>query len=406
MPRAPPTAARSQGVSAGLASLYLGAMDRAFPMTREAGLARLAAITDRLGSRYAVGRNTAPGPDTETTTSALSPYLRRRLITEQEVVAVAREAQGGAADKFVSEVFWRTYFKGYLEAHPAIWADYLRLAAEGEQQLAASSGLRRTYERAVEGRTGIEGFDDWARELVETGWLHNHARMWFASIWIFTLRLPWTLGAAFFLRHLLDGDPASNTLSWRWVAGLHTRGKHYLARAENIRRYTDGRFVPVGLDERAAPLSEAAVAPTVQLAPADPAPAGPVALLIHLDDLHAESLPLEAVQVTRIGGLLAHTPGAGEAVRAADAAAMADALARAGAHFSCPAGPVNAGWSGDLPVVSAWAPVGPSAAALPAGVLRLRRPWDEASWPHATRGFFKMRIAIPRILDTVAVKAA
>ena len=61
--------------------------------------------------------------------------------------------------------------------------------------------------------TGIEGFDDWARELVDTGYMHNHARMWFASIWIFTLRLPWALGADFFLRHLLDADAASNTLS-------------------------------------------------------------------------------------------------------------------------------------------------------------------------------------------------
>ncbi len=371
-------------------------------MTREAGLARLAAITDRLGPRYAAERNTAPGPDAEPATSALSPYLRRRLITEQEVVAAARDTHGAGADKFVSEVFWRTYFKGYLETHPAIWTDYLRLAAEGERHLAAASGLRRTYERAVEGRSGIDGFDDWARELARTGWLHNHARMWFASIWIFTLRLPWALGAAFFLRHLLDGDPASNTLSWRWVAGLHTRGKHYLARAENIRRYTHGRFDPAGLDERAAPLSEAEIAPAVPLAPADPVPAGPVALLIHLDDLHPESLPLDSVQITRIGGLLAHAPGASDAVRAADAAAMADALARGGAHFACPAGPADAGWSGDLPVVSAWAPIGPSAAALPAGVLQLRRTWDEASWPHATRGFFKMRTAIPRILDTVA----
>jgi deoxyribodipyrimidine photo-lyase len=377
-------------------------MDRAFPMTREAGLARLAAITDRLGPRYAAERNIAPGPDAETTTSALSPYLRRRLTTEQEIVARAREAHGGAAEKFISEVFWRTYFKGYLETHPAIWADYLRLVAAGEEQLATASGLRRAYERAVAGRTGIEGFDDWARELVETGWLHNHARMWFASIWIFTLRLPWALGADFFLRHLLDGDPASNTLSWRWVAGLHTRGKHYLARAENIRRHTDGRFDPVGLDERAAPLSEVEIAPTVPLAPADPLPAGSVALLIHLDDLHPESLPLDPARVVRVSGLLAHAPGASEAVRAADAAAMADALARAGAHFACPAMPADADWSSDLPVVGAWAPVGPSASNLPAGVLRLRRTWDEASWPHATRGFFRMRTAIPRILDAVA----
>ena len=100
------------------------------------------------------------------------------------------------------------------------------------------------------GATGIDCFDAWARELVATGYLHNHARMWFASIWIFTLRLPWELGADFFLRHLIDGDPASNTLSWRWVAGLQTAGKTYLATAENIARFTGGRFAPQGLATR------------------------------------------------------------------------------------------------------------------------------------------------------------
>ena len=103
--------------------------------------------------------------------------------------------------------------------------------AEGRAKLAANAGLRLAFGRAVDGRTGIDGFDDWARELTATHWLHNHARMWFASIWIFTLRLPWALGADFFMRHLIDGDPASNTLSWRWVAGLHTRSKPYAARA-------------------------------------------------------------------------------------------------------------------------------------------------------------------------------
>ena len=71
--------------------------------------------------------------------------------------------------------------------------------------------------------------------------MHNHARLWFASIWIFTLKLPWELGAAFFLEHLHDGDPASNTLSWRWVAGLHTKGKNYVASADNIEKFTDGK---------------------------------------------------------------------------------------------------------------------------------------------------------------------
>ncbi|AWN35967.1 deoxyribodipyrimidine photolyase [Methylobacterium radiodurans] len=376
-------------------------MDRSFTLTRAAGLARLATVTPRLGRTYAAERNGDPGSDAETSTTALSPYLRRRLITEAEVVTAARETHGGAAEKFVSEVFWRTYFKGYLETHPTTWTDYLRLVAEGEARLAANSGLRRTYENAIEGRTGIEGFDDWARELVEVGWLHNHTRMWFASIWIFTLRLPWELGAAFFLRHLLDGDPASNTLSWRWVAGLHTRGKHYLARAENIRRYTDGRYDPDGLDEQAKPLTEDDVARLEPLPSPDPTPAGKVALLLHLDDLHPESLPLERATVIRVGGLVAHVPGADERVRAADIVAMEDALARASTHFGCPSEMISPGWSDSLPVISAWAPVGPSAEALPTGVLRVRRAWDEAAWPHATRGFFKLRSAIPEILRTV-----
>ncbi|MET0258735.1 MAG: FAD-binding domain-containing protein [Methylobacterium sp.] len=370
-------------------------------MTRAAGLARLAAFLQDAGATYPGDRNTDRGPETEPTTSALSPYLRRRLITEAEVVAAAESAFGdGGADKFVSEVFWRTYFKGHLETHPAAWTDYRALAAADRERLAAEPGLRRTYETAIAGRTGIDGFDDWARELVETGWLHNHARMWFASIWIFTLRLPWALGASFFLRHLVDGDPASNTLSWRWVAGLHTRGKHYVARAENVRRYTDGRFDPAGLDEYPDPLDEPNPPREVPLPPADAAPAGDVALLLHLDDLHPESLPLAGARIVRVGGLLAHATEASERVRAADAAAMADALDRAGTHFRCAAGPAVADWAGGRPTVTAWAPVGPSADALPADCIRVRRAWDEAAWPLATRGFTRIRKAIPQLLPS------
>ena len=80
---------------------------------------------------------------------------------------------------------------------------------------------------------------------------------------------------------------------------------------------------------------------------------------------------------------------------AANQEAMADALARAGAHFDCPAGLVMEGWAEDLPVLAGWAAVGPSASALPPC---LRRSWDSLSWPHATRGFFKMKSAIPSIL--------
>ena len=375
-------------------------MDTIPPVTRAAGLARLSDFLAGAGADYAGARNTDRGPGGEPTTSALSPYLRRRLLTEAEVAAAADSAFGdGGAEKFVSEVFWRTYFKGHLETHPAAWTDCLALAAAGRDRLAAEPGLRRTYEAAVEGRTGIDGFDDWARELVEAGWLHNHARMWFASIWIFTLRLPWALGADHFLRHLVDGDPASNTLSWRWVAGLHTRGKHYVARAENIRRYTDGRFDPAGLDEDPDPIDEAMPPREVALPRADLAPAGDVALLLHLDDLHPESLPLGTATVRRVAGLIAHAEGASERVRAADEAAMADALVRAGAHFDCPAASVGGDWAEGLPIVTAWAPVGPSASALPSACLRVRRAWDEAAWPRSTRGYSRLRSAIPAVLD-------
>jgi deoxyribodipyrimidine photo-lyase len=374
-------------------------MDRTFPMTRATGLDRLSTFLAGPGADYAGSRNTDRGPGLAPTTSALSPYLRRRLITEAEVTAAAERAFGdGGAEKFVSEVFWRTYFKGHLETHPAAWTDYLTRATADRERLAAEPGLRRTYETAVEGRTGIDGFDDWARELVEIGWLHNHARMWFASIWIFTLRLPWALGADFFMRHLVDGDPASNTLSWRWVAGLHTRGKHYIARAENIRRYTEGRYDPAGLDEYPDALDEATPPREVALPRTGAEPAGDVALLLHLDDLHPESLPLVGAHVVRVGGLLAHAPGASDRVRAADAAAMADALDRSAAHFGCEARLVVSDWAGHLPVVTAWAPVGPSADALPDGCTRVRRRWDETAWPRSTRGYSRLRSAIPAVL--------
>jgi hypothetical protein len=88
----------------------------------------------------------------------------------------------------------------------------------------------------------------------ENNYLHNHTRMWFASIWIFTLELPWQLGAEFFMQHLYDGDAASNTLGWRWVAGVQTQGKHYLASEWNIKKFTNNRFQNIQLNENASPI--------------------------------------------------------------------------------------------------------------------------------------------------------
>ena len=158
--------------------------------------------------------------------SRLSAALRSRLITEEEVLRrVLSVHPFPAVEKFVQEVVWRTYWKGWLELRPQVWTTY-RERVVWLRQNAPEPVLRRAEEVAV-GRSGVAVMDRFARELLTTGYLHNHARMWWASFWIHVERLPWELGANFFFRHLLDADPASNTLSWRWVAGLQTPGKVY-----------------------------------------------------------------------------------------------------------------------------------------------------------------------------------
>lgn len=387
--------------------------------TRAAGLDRLSAFLPRAGQLYVDGRNTDPGPDQAGAVSHLSPWLRHRLITESEVVHATRSTHGAAADKFVEEVCWRTYWKGWLEHRPDVFQIYRSGLRGAEGRLATESGLRRAFHEACEGRTGIACFDSWARELVERNYLHNHARMWFASIWIFTLRLPWELGADLFLRHLRDGDIASNTLSWRWVAGLHTRGKHYLARAENIARHTGGRFNPRGeLDETALPLTEAFPPPAVRPLHFDVPPRGDIALVLHEEDCAADTLDFGDARVRAIAAVVMPNERARNGVAGPVAAfthdAMSDALARAHARFGIE--PVMlesddlAGWAAAhrLPVATPYVPVGPVAAVLGQAdvqFIRLARAWDRAFWPHATRGFFQLRSRIGEILAGLGDRA-
>ncbi len=364
-------------------------------LTRAAGLARLAACLPALGSAYAAGRNYAPGEGEAPTTSLLSPYLRLRLLTEQEVVAAAIAAHGYGARRFVQEVLWRTYWKGHLQGRPGLYAAYQGAVQAAKALLAATPDLTRRYDTAVAGATGIDCFDVWVRALRAEGWLHNHVRMWFASIWIFTLELPWALGAALFERHLLDADAAANTLSWRWVAGLHTAGKPYVARAENIARFTAGRFNPVGLlNEAPAALPLDGEMPVMGGFLGAAWPAGEVALLLHQDDLHPESLVPQAARIGRI--IVVPPQGAGSPGQHAGwAAALEDAAARAHAAFDAPVtllaeagGLAMAG----LPVVAPFAPVGAVATALEAlPVMWVMRDWDRHFWPHCARGYFGLR---------------
>ncbi len=393
--------------------------------SRAEGLRRLEAFLPSAGRRYAETRNYDQGPEAHDNVSTLSPWIRHRLITEAEVVRAVRGRHSfRAAEKFIQEVCWRTYWKGWLEMRPAVWAAYRGEVLAGLAALDEDAALRRRWSAAVEGRTGIACFDAWAAELVTTGYLHNHARMWFASIWIFTLRLPWALGADFFLRHLMDGDPASNTLSWRWVAGLHTRGKTYLARPGNIATYTRGRFRPgAELSERAPALSEPLHPAPAPLPPAlSRPPAEPFALLITEEDLSIEDLSLQGCRVLGIAGAVctaARSPlGAGALAVSFARGALQDALARSGRDLGLAPVPLAEGlaaeevavWARGLGVgrvVTPYAPVGPVQEKLEAievalriegiALLRLRRRWDEAFWPHATKGFFGLKRQIPAV---------
>ena len=219
---------------------------------REEALNRLEDFSNNSLGKYAAERNFDPGPGNRNNTSLLSQYISHRIIDEQETIQSAyNKLPFKKIEKFVQEIFWRTYWKGWLEMRPQVWDDYKQDLQNLHEQLSGSS-----YVKATEGKTKILCFNDWVLELKEFGYLHNHARMWFASIWIFTLGLPWQLGADFFLKHLLDGDPASNTLSWRWVAGLHTKGKHYLATEWNINKFSSKTYEYLNLNEQAQPKHE------------------------------------------------------------------------------------------------------------------------------------------------------
>ena len=190
---------------------------------------------------YSANRNFDLGPPHHTV-SKLSPYIRRRFISETEIIdLISRKFKLRKVDKFIQEIFWRTYWRGWLELHPKVFDEYEKKISKYE----------------ILNKTGIKCFDNWTDELIETGYLHNHARMWYASIWIFTLKRPWEEGAHFFSDHLLDYCPASNTLGWRWVAGLQTIGKNYLAKSENIKKFTNNRYYPKGqLNEYELPIED------------------------------------------------------------------------------------------------------------------------------------------------------
>lgn len=401
-----------------------------FPATRAEALERLDRFVPIAGRAYAERRNFEGGPGNHRHVSRLSAALRRRLLSEEEVIAAVLAAHPLAdAEKFIAEVCWRTYWKGWLEQRPALWATHLAELADRRETLSRDPLLAERHAAAIDGRTGIAAFDAWARDLRDTGYLHNWARMQFASIWLFTLRLPIALGIAHTQAQFIDADPASNTLSWRWVAGAHTPGKTYLADAGRIAAMTRGRLTANGLAARDCAIDTAPSPVAGPLrSPHTFDPTLPSLLLLTKDDLSLDAAPagrltvdLERCIIKGVA-LLAEKGETGAAAAALSERAGADALARAAAHLACPALPpladgaamaLAAGAAGARQIIMPFATTGPTrdaiTSALPAlaaadlAVGEVQRRWDAVAWPFCAKGFFTLKQHIPALIETAEI---
>ena len=186
-------------------------------------------------TNYEKLRNFDYGPTNKSSVSKLSPYISHRVLLEYELLEeVKKKYHSQKIKKFVEEIYWRIYWHGWMENRPKVWCNFI---SENDYEYDIE-----TYEKAINGNSELGFFNSWVNELKTYNYLHNHTRMWFASTWIFNLGLPWQLGANFFFKHLYDGDAASNLLSWRWVAGLQTKGKQYHFSPSNLRKFSNNRF--------------------------------------------------------------------------------------------------------------------------------------------------------------------
>lgn len=400
----------------------------AFIPTREAGLKRLKEFAPLAGETYSNERNFDFSSTKKNSVSALSPWIKHRLITEEEVlIEILKYHSPHSAMKFIQEVFWRGYFKGWLEQHPTVWSHHNEKLIKEYTKLENNKFIKENYMSAINGETGIECFDFWCEQLKSTGYLHNHVRMWFASIWVFTLKLPMELGADFFMLHLIDADAASNTLSWRWVSGLHTKGKAYAARASNIEKFTNGQFNPSGqLVEDINPLTENIDHPLVTLPQLDKSIQKDAVLLVteedcspetslETKDLEVEILPLylekkyprwiqpnnsvrffsnTAVQNTcqRLGQL---------GVEKIDKTKWTDTILEASDRLGTkniiiPKVPVGA-------VKSKLRKVKKNLAEHDIYIYEHYKNYDMYTWQHASKGFFKLKKQIPNILHQLGL---
>jgi len=231
-----------------------------FKPSREFAIEQLDNFIEKNLIEYSKLRNFDFGPDKRSNVSCISPYVNHGVINESEIINKSlKKFSFIKNEKFIQEVLWRVYWKGWMELRPKVWTDFLNDLNEIKMKYQNNEN----YLNAINGKTNIDCFNYWVGELKKYNYLHNHTRMWFASIWIFTLELPWQLGAEFFMKHLFDGDSASNTLGWRWVAGIQTKGKHYSVQEWNIKKFTNNKFDKIKLNENSLPKTDGRTYPII-----------------------------------------------------------------------------------------------------------------------------------------------
>ncbi|WP_315856614.1 FAD-binding domain-containing protein [Synechococcus sp. EJ6-Ellesmere] len=189
--------------------------------------------------RYAASRNHLDGA-----VSGLSPYIRHGVVSLAQVRDVVQQRMAGGpepvSEKLLQELAWRDYWQRlWLRLGDGLWEN-LEPLKTGHPEAAYAPGLPGDID---EGRTGLACIDAFARQLSDTGWLHNHTRMWLAAYVVHWRRVRWQAGARWFLHHLLDGDAASNNLSWQWIASSFS-AKPYLFNRANLERFGAGRHCP------------------------------------------------------------------------------------------------------------------------------------------------------------------
>ena len=378
-----------------------------FPTNRSEALKKLENFIENNLLEYSKLRNFDFGVNNRKNISCLSPYITHGVINEIEIMnKVLKKHLFAKSEKFIQEVLWRIYWKGWLELRPEVWTDYLSSLKTQREKYKTNEN----YFNAIEGNTKIQCFNDWVKELKVTNYLHNHTRMWFASIWIFTLDLPWELGAEFFLKHLYDGDSASNTLGWRWVAGIQTPGKNYIASEWNIKKFTNNRYEKIKLNENAKPKTSNKIYPILNNTFSNSEITGDKILLIFDNNLSFEFSDFKNKKFSKI--LIVNSNESREISLSDNVMKFKELLLQDQLQrlkkipMDCEIIKIKDITKYDDSIYALYPSVGENLDFINSNKLKnikfLYRKIDQLSWGYCNKGFFNFKNYIPRIIQNIS----